>query len=224
MVGVHELSARSYFVLFYYFSSVFEECPSACLYPPSLLDEWLKNMLKLFALMAKFDLYASQFNVQAIANLSVNANVAKAVAEEGGISVLAILAKSMNRLAAEEAAGGLWNLSVGEEHKVVRFIVTFIVCSAICFFLNKVQLQAAIAEAGGVKALVDLIFKWSITGGEGVLVRALAGHVHMHVIPMPCIFTCNLCQLPHKIGSYQLMFLLLTCLFFPLLRNVLLVH
>lgn len=28
------------------------------------------------------------------------------------------LARSMNRLVAEEAAGGLWNLSVGEEHKV----------------------------------------------------------------------------------------------------------
>ncbi|KAK4379466.1 hypothetical protein RND71_001328 [Anisodus tanguticus] len=84
----------------------------------------------------------------AIANLSVNANVAKAVAEEGGISILASLARSMNRLVAEEAAGGLWNLSVGEEHK------------------------AAIAEAGGVKALVDLIFKWSVTGGEGVLERA----------------------------------------------------
>jgi len=53
-----------------------------------------------------------------------------------------------------------------------------------------VQIQAAIAEAGGVKALVDLIFKWSITGGEGVLVCALARHVHMHVIPMPCILTC----------------------------------
>lgn len=29
--------------------------------------------------------------------------------------------------------------------------------------------QGAIAKAGGVKALVDLIFKWS-TGGDGVLV------------------------------------------------------
>ena len=58
------------------------------------------------------------FNVQAIANLSVNAKVAKAVADEGGISILADLARSMNRLVAEEAAGGLWNLSVGEEHKV----------------------------------------------------------------------------------------------------------
>ena len=51
--------------------------------------------------------------------MSVNANVAKDVAEEGGINILANLARSMNRLVAEEAAGGLWNLSVGEEHKVV---------------------------------------------------------------------------------------------------------
>ncbi|KAK1273273.1 Protein ARABIDILLO 1 [Acorus gramineus] len=84
---------------------------------------------------------------KAIANLSVNAKVAKTVAEEGGIGILADLAKSMNRLVAEEVAGGLWNLSVGEEHK------------------------GAIAEAGGVKALVDLIFKWP-SGGEGVLERA----------------------------------------------------
>lgn len=48
----------------------------------------------------------------------MNANVAKAVAEEGGINILAVLARSMNRMVAEEAAGGLWNLSVGEEHKV----------------------------------------------------------------------------------------------------------
>lgn len=61
-------------------------------------------------------------HLQAIANLSVNANVAKAVAEEGGIEILASLARSMNKLVAEEAAGGLWNLSVGEEHKV-RFCI-----------------------------------------------------------------------------------------------------
>ncbi|PIA28714.1 hypothetical protein AQUCO_06700022v1 [Aquilegia coerulea] len=84
---------------------------------------------------------------KAIANLSVNAKVAKAVAEEGGINILADLARSMNRLVAEEAAGGLWNLSVGEEHK------------------------GTIAEAGGIKALVDLIFKWP-SGGDGVLERA----------------------------------------------------
>lgn len=50
--------------------------------------------------------------------MSVNAHVAKAVAEEGGIEILASLARSTNKLVAEEAAGGLWNLSVGEEHKV----------------------------------------------------------------------------------------------------------
>lgn len=84
---------------------------------------------------------------KAIANLSVNAEVAKSVAMEGGIGILATLARSPNRWVAEEAAGGLWNLSVGEEHK------------------------GAIAQAGGIKALVDLVFKWP-TGGEGVLERA----------------------------------------------------
>lgn len=53
----------------------------------------------------------------------MNTNVAKAVAEEGGIDILANLARSMNRLVAEEAAGGLWNLSVGEEHKVSLLLV-----------------------------------------------------------------------------------------------------
>ncbi|KAG8092577.1 hypothetical protein GUJ93_ZPchr0012g21846 [Zizania palustris] len=84
---------------------------------------------------------------KAIANLSVNAKVAKAVADEQGITILTNLAKSMNRLVAEEAAGGLWNLSVGEEHK------------------------GAIAAAGGIKALVDLIFRWP-AGSDGVLERA----------------------------------------------------
>ncbi|XP_030966017.1 protein ARABIDILLO 1-like isoform X2 [Quercus lobata] len=85
---------------------------------------------------------------EAIANLSVYATVAKVV-EEGGINILAGLARSMNRLVAEEGAKGLRNLSVGEQHK------------------------GAIVEAGGVKALVDLLFKWS-TGGEEVLERAAA--------------------------------------------------
>ncbi|KQJ97820.1 protein ARABIDILLO 1 [Brachypodium distachyon] len=84
---------------------------------------------------------------KAIANLSVNAKVAKVVADEGGITIFTNLAKSTNRLVAEEAAGGLWNLSVGEEHK------------------------ASIAAAGGIKALVDLIFRWP-AGTDGVLERA----------------------------------------------------
>jgi hypothetical protein len=58
--------------------------------------------------------------VQAIANLSVDSKVAKAVADIGGINILVGLARSVNRLVAEEAAGGLWNLSVGEEHKCVE--------------------------------------------------------------------------------------------------------
>ena len=33
----------------------------------------------------------------------------------------------------------------------------------------RVYYQGAIAEAGGIKSLVDLIFKWS-AGGDGVLV------------------------------------------------------
>ncbi|KAK3194966.1 hypothetical protein Dsin_026276 [Dipteronia sinensis] len=43
----------------------------------------------------------------AIANLSVNAKVAKAIAEEGGINILAVLARSMNRLGAIAEAGGV---------------------------------------------------------------------------------------------------------------------
>jgi hypothetical protein len=84
---------------------------------------------------------------KAIANLSVNTEVAKRVALEGGISILAVLARSPNRWVAEEAAGGLWNLSVGEEHK------------------------GAIAGAGAIEALVDLAFMAHV-GGEGVLERA----------------------------------------------------
>jgi hypothetical protein len=53
----------------------------------------------------------------------VNAKVAKCVAAEGGIKILASLARSPNRWVAEEAAGGLWNLSVGEEHKVRSLVI-----------------------------------------------------------------------------------------------------
>lgn len=55
----------------------------------------------------------------------MNAKVAKAVAEEGGISVIVKLARSANKLVAEEAAGGLWNLSVGEEYKVSFWVLIF---------------------------------------------------------------------------------------------------
>ncbi|PKU64156.1 Protein ARABIDILLO 1 [Dendrobium catenatum] len=71
----------------------------------------------------------------------------KQLLTKGGINILAALARFTNRLIAAEAAGGLWNLSIGEEHKI------------------------AITEAGGVKAQVDLIFKWLI-GIDGVLEHA----------------------------------------------------
>ncbi|KAL0714874.1 hypothetical protein Bca4012_021853 [Brassica carinata] len=70
----------------------------------------------------------------AVANLSLNANGAKAVAEDGGVIVLLGLAKSRNRLVAQEAAGALWNLSLGDAYK-------------------------AIAEAGGVNVLMELLFR-----------------------------------------------------------------
>lgn len=40
----------------------------------------------------------------------------------------------------------------------------------------RVYYQGAIAEAGGIKSLVDLIFKWS-AGGDGVLVWVLVFHI-----------------------------------------------
>ncbi|KAJ0566824.1 putative armadillo-like helical protein [Helianthus annuus] len=51
-----------------------------------------------------------------IANLSANPAFARSVGGEGGITVLASLAKSTNRFVAEEAAGGLWNLSAGDKN------------------------------------------------------------------------------------------------------------
>ncbi|MFQ6670956.1 hypothetical protein Gotur_035652, partial [Gossypium turneri] len=60
----------------------------------------------------------------------------------------------MNRLVDEEAAGGLWNLSVGDDHK------------------------GAIAEVGGIKALVDLIFKWS-SNTDGLLEHATGAQANL---------------------------------------------
>ena len=63
----------------------------------------------------------------------MNPTFAKAVAAGGGITILAGLARSMNRLVAEEAAGGLWNLSVGEEHKVGFWLYLFVKCQTFDF-------------------------------------------------------------------------------------------
>lgn len=53
-----------------------------------------------------------------------------------------------------------------------------------CLFI----FQAAIAEVGGIKALVDLIFKWSVNDSEGVLVCACR-ILYMH----RSIFICHSC-------------------------------
>lgn len=57
--------------------------------------------------------------------MSENADAAKDVVEEGGIKILSNLARSTSRSVAEEAAGGLWILSVMEEHKVVITVIVF---------------------------------------------------------------------------------------------------
>ncbi|XP_045796370.1 uncharacterized protein LOC123890738 [Trifolium pratense] len=109
---------------------------------------------------------------EAIANLSVNANVAKAVAEEGGVEILTSLARSMNKLVAEEAAGGLWNLSVGEEHKGVmrdggiRLLLGLAksyreglqseAAKAIANLSVNANVAKAIAEEGGIEILTSL--------------------------------------------------------------------
>lgn len=51
-----------------------------------------------------------------------------------------------------------------------------------------VTLQGAIAQAGGVKALVDLIFKWS-NGGEGVLVCQLLFRTSQDAHALTCILS-----------------------------------
>ncbi|KAL0714743.1 hypothetical protein Bca4012_021722 [Brassica carinata] len=85
---------------------------------------------------------------RAIANLSLDVKGAKAVAEGGGVDVLLGLAKSRNKLVAQEAAGALWNLSPGDPHK-------------------------AIAQAGGVKVLMELLFRWPLDCGQ--LLESAAG-------------------------------------------------
>ncbi|CAI0383940.1 unnamed protein product [Linum tenue] len=100
--------------------------------------------------------------LKAIANLCMDSQVAKVVAENGGITILSNLMRSSNRFVVEEALGGLWNLSLGEE------------------------LKGLISETGGTKALVDLIFQWP-PSSHGILERA-AGTVANLVTDEKCNF------------------------------------
>lgn len=54
------------------------------------------------------------------------------------------------------------------------------------------RLQGAIAEAGAVQALVDLIFKWSI-GGDGVLV-CLSYVILMMLVTILYVVKASSCQ------------------------------
>ncbi|GKD55693.1 ARABIDILLO 1-like protein, partial [Tanacetum coccineum] len=101
----------------------------------------------------------------------------------------------MNILVIEEAVGGLWNISVGEDHK------------------------EAIAEAGGIKALCVMIFKWSNDGDrvlqDGSLAKlvtydkcsmevAAFGSIHALVM-LPC--NCKHDGVP-RIASLDSMYIL----------------
>ncbi|CAN4125932.1 unnamed protein product [Withania somnifera] len=98
-------------------------------------------------------------------NASIHGGRAEAVMRDGGIGLLLNLAKSWREGLQTEAAKAIANLSVNAN-------VAKAVAEEGGISILAILAEAAIAEAGGVKALVDLIFKWSITGGEGVLERA----------------------------------------------------
>ncbi|KDP40397.1 hypothetical protein JCGZ_03876 [Jatropha curcas] len=84
-----------------------------------------------------------------IYHFSVDSKVAKALAEIGGIYILADLARSMNRLVTEDAAGGLWNHFVGEEHKEHA-------AGALANLAADDKCSMEVALAGSVHALVML--------------------------------------------------------------------
>ncbi|KAK8555467.1 hypothetical protein V6N13_045996 [Hibiscus sabdariffa] len=79
----------------------------------------------------------------ATANLSVNVNVAKVVAEEGEMNLLVDTPRSMNMMVAEEAAGGLLNLSERNAGALANLAAD-----------DKCSMEVAIA--GGVHVLVML--------------------------------------------------------------------
>ncbi|KAK9015520.1 hypothetical protein V6N11_006625 [Hibiscus sabdariffa] len=90
----------------------------------------------------------------AIANLSVNVTVAKVVAEEGEINLLVDIPRSMNMMVAEEAAGGLWNISL-----MINVVWKLLVPLAnLAAHGDSNSNNAAVGqEAGALEALVQLI-------------------------------------------------------------------
>ncbi|KAJ0770001.1 putative F-box domain, armadillo-like helical, leucine-rich repeat domain superfamily [Helianthus annuus] len=104
---------------------------------------------------------------KAISNLSTNPAFARSVAGEGGITVLASLAKSTNRFVAEEAAGGLWNLSAGDKHKERA-------AGALANLAADEKYSMEVAAVGGISAVVTLACTCKHRGVQEQATRVLA--------------------------------------------------
>ncbi|CAI0547893.1 unnamed protein product [Linum tenue] len=91
--------------------------------------------------------------LKAIANLCMDSQVAKVVAENGGITILSNLMRSSNRFVVEEALGGLWNLSLGEELKAARALANLVSHGDV-----NASNFAVGEEVGAVEALVRITF------------------------------------------------------------------
>ncbi|XP_074340258.1 protein ARABIDILLO 2-like [Apium graveolens] len=123
------------------------------------------GILKLLHLSKSWREVLQSVAVKALSNLSVNYEAADAIAE-CGISIVINLTRSTFKSIAEDAATVLWNVSA-EEH------------------------TDAIAEAGGLQALIDLIFKWPIAG-DAILECAVAALANMAVNYKYCMLAIEL--------------------------------
>ncbi|KAL0295175.1 UNVERIFIED_CONTAM: protein ARABIDILLO 2 [Sesamum calycinum] len=165
--------------------------------PPGLDNFWLNQGASLLlSFMQSAQEEVQERAATALATFVViddeNANIdtgrAEAVMRDNGIRLLLNLAQSWREGLQSEAAKAIANLSVNAKvpklwrRKEASAFLQILPGRLTDWLLKRLQedcgtsLLVAIAEAGGLKALVDLIFKWSTsTGGEGVLAaRALA--------------------------------------------------
>ncbi|KAG2258603.1 hypothetical protein Bca52824_077897 [Brassica carinata] len=113
---------------------------------------------------------------RAIANLSLDVKGAKAVAEGGGVDVLLGLAKSRNKLVAQEAAAGgvkvlmellfRWPLDCGQLLESAA--------GALANLAGEDKCSMEIAKEGGVHALVRLVRDCDYKGAQAQAARGLA--------------------------------------------------
>ncbi|KAL0642062.1 hypothetical protein Bca4012_103066 [Brassica carinata] len=114
-----------------------------------------------------------------VANLSLDVKGAKAVAEGGGVDVLLGLAKSRNKLVAQEAAGALWNLSleihIRPLHKLDKLLFRWPLdcgqllesaAGALANLAGEDKCSMEIAKEGGVHALVRLVRDCDYKGAQ----------------------------------------------------------